>query len=141
MYCVIIVIQVLRETLQISGTNVKLVHDSSDTPGYQSVLFIALTMDSVPETLVLVRLRIIVEGVIFEKDFEADVRLQYRFAWDRRNAYNQKVYGVATASGLLSFLFVIRSSRLFYVKIKTILRLPRLVESSFQCLLHFKFLI
>jgi len=57
-------------------------------------------MHSIPENLALIRLRIIVEGVVFEKDFEADVRLQYRFAWDRRNAYNQKVYGVATATGL-----------------------------------------
>jgi teneurin len=92
--------QVLRERLRISGTNVHLVHDSSDTPGFQSALFIALTLNSVPESLFLVRLRIVVEGVVFEKDFEADIRLQYRFAWDRRNAYNQKVYGVATATGL-----------------------------------------
>lgn len=86
--------------LQVSGTDVNLVYDSSDTPGYQSTLFIALTMDSLPTNLVIVRLRVVVEGVVFERDFEADRRLQYQFAWDRRNAYNQKVYGVATATGL-----------------------------------------
>jgi teneurin len=92
--------------LLISGTGVHLVHDSSDTPGYQSALFIALTLDSVPETLTVVRVRVVVEGVVFERDFEADSRLQYRFAWDRRNAYNQKVYGVATATGfILSHFF------------------------------------
>ena len=103
--------QVLRERLRISGTNVHLVHDSSDTPGFQSVLFIALTLNSVPDSLFLIRLRIVVEGVVFEKDFEADVRLQYRFAWDRRNAYNQKVYGVATATGL----YCLKVSLSYYV--------------------------
>jgi len=64
-----------------------------------STLLIALTGESVPRHLVLVRLRVVVEGVVFERDLEADANLQYRFTWDRRNAYNQKVYGVVTAIG------------------------------------------
>ena len=95
------VLQVLRESLHITGTGFHLVHDSSDAPGYMSTLLIALTGQSVPRGLVIVRLRVVVEGVVFERDFEADVDLQYRFTWDRRNAYNQKVYGVVTAIGKL----------------------------------------
>ena len=64
-----------------------------------STLLIALTGQSVPRDLVIVRLRVVVEGVVFERDLEADVNLEYRFTWDRRNAYNQKVYGVVTAIG------------------------------------------
>lgn len=44
-----------------------------------------------------------VEGLVYEKVFEADAGLKYKFAWDRRNAYNQKVYGIVTAQGLLQF--------------------------------------
>jgi len=64
-----------------------------------STLLIALTGQSVPRDLVIVRLRVVVEGVVFERDLEADINLEYRFTWDRRNAYNQKVYGVVTATG------------------------------------------
>ncbi len=39
------------------------------------------------------------EGLVYEKIFEADAGLKYKFAWDRRNAYNQKVYGIVTAQG------------------------------------------
>jgi len=85
--------------LSITGTGFHLVHDSSDAPGYMSSLLIALTGQTVPRQLVIVRLRVVVEGVVFERDLEADVDLQYRFTWDRRNAYNQKVYGVVTAIG------------------------------------------
>ena len=56
-------------------------------------------VDWIPEQLVVVHLRIIVEGVVFERRFEADPDLSYRFMWDRRNAYNQKVYGIVTAAG------------------------------------------
>lgn len=60
---------------------------------------IQLTPDAIPGTLAIVRLRVAVEGLVFEKVFEADPGLKYKFAWDRRNAYNQKVYGIVTASG------------------------------------------
>ena len=60
-----------------------------------------MTGRTVPRRLVMVRLRVVVEGVVFERLFEADVDLQYRYTWDRRNAYNQKVYGFVTATGEL----------------------------------------
>lgn len=85
--------------MRISGTGFRLVHDSSDAPGYMSTLLIAMTGDWVPRDLVIIRLRVVVEGVVFEKEFEADADLLYRFTWDRRNAYNQKVYGIVTALG------------------------------------------
>jgi hypothetical protein len=65
--------------------------------------------------LTVVRLRVVVEGVVFERDFEADSRLQYRFAWDRRNAYNQKVYGVATATGFHLFYVILSAGKFAYV--------------------------
>ena len=60
---------------------------------------IQLTPDTIPENLVAVHLHVAVEGLIFQRLFEADPGIKYKFAWDRRNAYNQKVYGIVTASG------------------------------------------
>ena len=48
-------------------------------------------------------LQVAVEGLVYEKIFEADAGLKYKFAWDRRNAYNQKVYGIVTAQGMWDF--------------------------------------
>ena len=94
-------VQVLQESLSIPGTDIYLVYRSSQTSGYMSTILIQLTADHVPDELVTVHLRIIVEGLVFERVFEADPQLRYRFTWDRRNAYNQKVYGIVTASGQL----------------------------------------
>jgi len=67
-----------------------------------STIMIVLTRETIPATLVTVLLRVLVEGHLFERSFEADRNLKYRFAWDRRNAYNQKVYGIITASGMFT---------------------------------------
>lgn len=91
--------QTLQESLQIPGTGVYLVYHSSETPGYMSTIMIQLTPDSIPDDLTVVYLRVSVEGLVFNKVFEADAGLKYKFAWDRRNAYNQKVYGIVTAMG------------------------------------------
>ena len=64
-----------------------------------STIMIQLTPDKVPSELLSVHLHVAVEGLIFERMFEADPGIKYKFAWDRRNAYNQKVYGIVTASG------------------------------------------
>ena len=61
---------------------------------------IQLTPDMIPDTLSIVHLKVSVEGIVFKKFFEADPNLKYKFAWDRRNAYNQKVYGIVTAKGM-----------------------------------------
>jgi len=99
--------QVLQESLSIPGTDIYLVYRSSQTSGYMSTIVIQLTPDQLPEGLVIVRLRIVVEGLVFERVFEADPNLRYRFTWDRRNAYNQKVYGIVTANGEMRLCFVL----------------------------------
>lgn len=91
-------LQVLQESLQIPGTNIYLVHHSSETYGYMSTIMILLTGKWIPSDLVSVRLRILVEGIVYERIFEADRELKYLFAWERRNAYNQKVYGLVKAT-------------------------------------------
>ena len=91
--------QVLQESLRIPGTDVYLVHRSSEAAGYMSTIMILLTGKWIPPDLATVRLRILVEGLVYERVFEADRELKYRFAWDRRNAYNQKVYGLVKATG------------------------------------------
>jgi len=103
-------VQVLQESLSIPGTDIYLVYRSSQTSGYMSTIVIQLTPDDISEALVAVHLRIIVEGVVFERLFEADPNLRYRFTWDRRNAYNQKVYGIVTASGETAASFVLSNA-------------------------------
>lgn len=74
-------------------------YHSSETPGYMSTIMVMLTPGHIPVNLTVIYLRVSVEGLVFEKMFEADTELKYKFAWDRRNAYNQKVYGIVTATG------------------------------------------
>ena len=92
-------VQVLQESHRIADTNVHLVYVSSDTPGYMATVAMQLTSSSVPDDLAVVHLRVAVEGVVDERRFEARPKLKYIFAWDRRNGYNQKVYGIVTARG------------------------------------------
>lgn len=76
-----------------------LVYHSSRAGGYLSTIQLQLTPDNVPKDLKLIHLRISIEGILFEKVFEADPAIKYTYAWNRRNVYRQKVYGVATATG------------------------------------------
>ena len=72
-----------------------------------STLIIKMTGIVVPKNMAFVWLKIQIEGLKYEKQFEADPLLVYKFAWDRRNAYNQKVFGVVTAiGGSLEVVFV-----------------------------------
>ncbi|XP_076467550.1 teneurin-3-like isoform X4 [Babylonia areolata] len=89
--------QVLQESIPLPGTDVHLVYHSSEAAGYMSLIRIQMTPDEVPRTLRLVHLRAAVEGVVLERVFEADPNLKYTFAWNRLNAYKQKVYGIVTA--------------------------------------------
>jgi len=72
-----------------------------------STLLIRLTPEIIPQDLIVVYLRVLVEGLVHERSFEADPNLKYKFAWDRRNAYNQKVYGIVTASSKLYKLYLL----------------------------------
>ena len=62
-----------------------------------SVVELELTPAKIPHDLVLVHLRIVIEGNLFTKELEAKASLRYSFAWNKRNVYKQKVYGISTA--------------------------------------------
>ncbi|CAG0887914.1 unnamed protein product [Cyprideis torosa] len=89
--------QVLQDSISIPGTDLNLVYSSSQADGYKSKLWIQMTGPVIPKGLLLIRLRIILEGVLTEKIFESEEGLTYTFAWNKRNAYQQKVYGWAVA--------------------------------------------
>ncbi|XP_045459458.1 teneurin-m [Melitaea cinxia] len=89
--------QVIQESLQIPGTGLNLVYHSSRAAGYLSTIQLQLTPEKVPPTLVLIHLRITIEGILFEKTFEADPVIKFTYPWNRLNVYRQRVYGVTTA--------------------------------------------
>ncbi|VVC40590.1 Hypothetical protein CINCED_3A025864 [Cinara cedri] len=89
--------QVVQESFQIPGTGLNLVYHSSRSAGYLSTIQLQLTPDTVPSTLKLIHLRITIEGILFEKTFEADPVIKYTYSWNRLNVYRQNVYGVTTA--------------------------------------------
>ncbi|KAL0106849.1 hypothetical protein PUN28_015411 [Cardiocondyla obscurior] len=89
--------QVIQESLQIPGTGLNLVYHSSRAAGYLSTIQLQLTPEVIPPTLNLIHLRITIEGILFEKIFEADPVIKFTYAWNRLNVYRQRVYGVTTA--------------------------------------------
>lgn len=89
--------QVVQESLQIPGTGLNLVYHSSRAAGYLSTIKLQLTPEVVPATLTLIHLRITIEGILFERVFEADPGIKFTYAWNRLNIYRQRVYGVTTA--------------------------------------------
>ncbi|CAG2169498.1 unnamed protein product, partial [Oppiella nova] len=89
--------RVVQESLRIPGTDLNLVYHSSRVNGYLSTIELHLTPDKIPTALRLVHLKIAVEGILFEKTFEADPTIVFTYAWNRRNIYRQKVFGLATA--------------------------------------------
>ncbi|MPC77406.1 Teneurin-m [Portunus trituberculatus] len=56
-----------------------------------------LTPDHIPATLRRVHLRIVLEGTLFTRVFEADPNIKFTYAWDRYNVYRQRVHGVTVA--------------------------------------------
>ncbi|GJQ83081.1 hypothetical protein Trydic_g20093 [Trypoxylus dichotomus] len=89
--------QVVQESLQIPGTGLNLVYHSSRAAGYLSTIQLQLTPEVIPTSLNLIHLRITIEGILFEKTFEADPVIKFTYAWNRLNVYRQRVYGVTTA--------------------------------------------
>ncbi|KRF84821.1 uncharacterized protein Dvir_GJ13712, isoform C [Drosophila virilis] len=89
--------QVIQESLQIPGTGLNLVYHSSRAAGYLSTIKLQLTPDTIPASLHLIHLRITIEGILFERVFEADPGIKFTYAWNRLNIYRQRVYGVTTA--------------------------------------------
>lgn len=89
--------QVVQESLQIPGTGLNLVYHSSRAAGYLSTIKLQLTPEVIPPSLALIHLRITIEGILFERTFEADPGIKFTYAWNRLNIYRQRVYGVTTA--------------------------------------------
>ncbi|XP_076630830.1 teneurin transmembrane protein Ten-m isoform X5 [Colletes latitarsis] len=89
--------QVIQESLQIPGTGLNLVYHSSRAAGYLSTIQLQLTPEVIPPSLNLIHLRITIEGILFERTFEADPAIRFTYAWNRLNVYRQRVYGVTTA--------------------------------------------
>lgn len=89
--------QTVQETIPLFATDVHLVHHSSRANGFNSIVELQLTPDKIEATLKFVHLKITIEGILFDKTFEADPNLVYTYAWNRQNIYKQKVYGLANA--------------------------------------------
>ncbi len=89
----------LHERLPLPGTSgLHLVRSSSGpAPGALSTLSIRLTPSAIPPSLKRVLLSVRVAGRIFRRSFEADADLEFTYGWDRRNVYDQKVFGLAAA--------------------------------------------
>ncbi|KAH1028031.1 hypothetical protein HUJ05_001438 [Dendroctonus ponderosae] len=79
------------------GDDCSEIYHSSRAAGYLSTIQLQLTPEIVPTTLKLIHLRITIEGILFEKVFEADPVIKFTYAWNRLNVYRQRVYGVTTA--------------------------------------------
>ena len=111
------VCEVVREKLPIPGTNIYLMYISSRAAGYMSTLVVRLTSGgrAPPVQLVAVHVRVSVEGVESRQVLAAtQSTLTYTFSWNRLNAYNQKVYGVATAISTTFHPFNTQHKALYY---------------------------
>ncbi|XP_014290946.3 teneurin-a isoform X3 [Halyomorpha halys] len=89
--------QMLQESIRIPGSGLHLMYRTSLAPGYLSKVVMRLTRSKIPKSLVKVHVRVEIEGSVHTKTYEADPNLTHVFAWNKRNVYKQKVYGVAQA--------------------------------------------
>lgn len=86
-----------------SNQSVSLIYISSRANEFMSTISLQLTPTSrhqfkLPQELKQVHLSIVVEGNLFEQVFEAQTNLSFTYAWNRRNVYRQKSFGLSTAS-------------------------------------------
>ncbi|XP_063706613.1 teneurin-a isoform X5 [Culicoides brevitarsis] len=89
--------QIVQESVQIPGSDLHLTYQSSQAPGYLSIVHMRLTKETIPATLTHVHVGVEIEGSLHVKTYEADPNLTHTFAWNKRNVYKQKVYGVGLA--------------------------------------------
>ncbi len=87
--------QVVQESLEVPGTGAHLVYHSSRSAGYLSTIQLQLTPDVIPDSLSRIHLRITIEGVLFEKLFEADPGIKYTYAWNRFNIYRYSISSIS----------------------------------------------
>ncbi|XP_023248034.1 teneurin-a [Copidosoma floridanum] len=89
--------QIVQESIAIPGSNLHLMYRSSQAAGYLSTVRMRLTGPVIPQSLTHVHVHVEIEGSVHTKTYEADPNLVHTFAWNKRNVYKQKVYGVAQA--------------------------------------------
>lgn len=89
--------QIVQESIAIPGSDLHILYQSSQATGYLSTIFMRLTGASIPSTLTHIHVRVEVEGSLYVKTYEADPNLMHTFAWNKRNVYKQKVYGIVQA--------------------------------------------
>ncbi|KRT82794.1 hypothetical protein AMK59_4421, partial [Oryctes borbonicus] len=89
--------QIVQESIPIPGSDLHLMYQSSQATGYLSTIHMKLTGPIIPKTLTHVHVRVEIEGSLHVKTYEADPNLEHTFAWNKRNVYKQKVYGIAQA--------------------------------------------
>ena len=83
----------LIQSINIPGTRTQLVYSSSS----MATLTMILTPDTIPDTMVRIHVKIIIAGVVVTKILEPEPSLVYEYHWNRRNVYNQKVFGSCEA--------------------------------------------
>ncbi|XP_033216143.1 teneurin-a [Belonocnema kinseyi] len=89
--------QIIQESIAIPGSNLHLMYQSSQAAGYLSTVRMQLTGPYIPKSLTHVHVHVEIEGSLHTKTYEADPNLTHTFAWNKRNVYKQKVYGIAQA--------------------------------------------
>ncbi|XP_076255670.1 teneurin-a transmembrane protein isoform X2 [Rhynchophorus ferrugineus] len=89
--------QIVQESIPIPGSELNILYQSSQTLGYLSTIHMKLTGEKIPNTLTHVHVRVEIEGCLYVKTYEADPNIYHTFAWNKRNIYKQKVYGIAMA--------------------------------------------
>ena len=90
-----------------ANQSVSLVYISSRANEFMSTISLQLTPPAepnsgpqakLPQELKLIHLKIVIEGNLFEQIFEPQTNLSFTYAWNRRNVYRQKSFGLSTAS-------------------------------------------
>ena len=87
----------LLQAINIPGTRVQLVYDSSAASSSLSTIKMVLTPEEIPPSLHRIHVKVVVAGVVVTQLLEAEEDLVYSYSWDKRNVYNQKVFGRSEA--------------------------------------------
>ena len=82
------------ESIQLADSGISLVYHSARAKDYLSTIQLQLTPDQIPDSLLKVHIRITIEGVVYEKIFEADPNIRYTYAWDGLNEYRQVLLSI-----------------------------------------------
>jgi hypothetical protein len=105
----------IRNQINIMDTNLKLTYTTNQAAGFYSTIYILMTSNYVPENLQQVHLKIEIEGVMNRQVFDAYPNLRYEYSWDRRNAYEQRVFGITFAKGLISMIFCEKINKISFI--------------------------